>query len=258
MARFPSPPLALLTLLGLLTFFAPRVEAQSREASPPRFFDPVVQTVEGWTVHIDPALLGQEQSADDRFALEMLENHLQRIRILVEGDALVALQQVPIWIEQLHPQTQRMCYHPSAGWLRRNDYDPRLARSVHVPRAESLISRQSLLQQPAVVLHELAHGYHDRLPEAINKQIEAAFEAAKASGRYDQAMNHWGDTVRPYAMTNAREYFAESTEAFFYRNDFYPFVRGELREHDPVMFELLKKIWAPKDGPASKLVRRGP
>lgn len=41
------------------------------------------------------------------------------------------------------------------------------------------------------------------------------------------------------------EYFAEGTEAYFYRNDFYPFVRAELKEHDPVLHDLLEEIWGP-------------
>jgi dipeptidyl-peptidase-4 len=44
-------------------------------------------------------------------------------------------------------------------------------------------------------------------------------------------------------MTDAKEYFAEGTEAFFYRNDFYPFVRAELKEHDPRLHEVLSEIW---------------
>ena len=39
------------------------------------------------------------------------------------------------------------------------------------------------------------------------------------------------------------EYFAEGTEAYFDRNDFYPFVRAELKEHDPVLHDLLEEIW---------------
>ena len=39
------------------------------------------------------------------------------------------------------------------------------------------------------------------------------------------------------------EYFAESTEAYFSRNDFFPFTREELKKHDPAMFELLAKLW---------------
>jgi hypothetical protein len=36
------------------------------------------------------------------------------------------------------------------------------------------------------------------------------------------------------------------TEAFFGTNDFYPFVRAELREHDPEMFEVLREVWEMK------------
>ena len=39
--------------------------------------------------------------------------------------------------------------------------------------------------------------------------------------------------------------FAEGTEAFLYRNDFFPFVRAELARHDPKLHELLAKIWGP-------------
>ena len=36
---------------------------------------------------------------------------------------------------------------------------------------------------------------------------------------------------------------AEGTEAYFYRNDFYPFVRAELKEHDPTLHDLLVEVW---------------
>ncbi|MFM7555866.1 MAG: hypothetical protein ACKPAH_11315 [Verrucomicrobiota bacterium] len=39
------------------------------------------------------------------------------------------------------------------------------------------------------------------------------------------------------------EYFAESTEAFFSRNDFFPFNRSELQQHDPAMDALLVRLW---------------
>jgi hypothetical protein len=49
--------------------------------------------------------------------------------------------------------------------------------------------------------------------------------------------------VKHYGLSNAKEYFAESTEAYFGVNDFYPFVRAELREHDPRMFKLMVRVW---------------
>jgi Mlc titration factor MtfA (ptsG expression regulator) len=47
----------------------------------------------------------------------------------------------------------------------------------------------------------------------------------------------------PSASFSPQEYFAESTEAFFSRNDFFPFTRAELKQHDPAIFQLLEKIW---------------
>jgi len=46
-------------------------------------------------------------------------------------------------------------------------------------------------------------------------------------------------------LNNHKEYFAEGTEAYFYRNDFFPFVRAELALHDPSLHELLETIWGP-------------
>ena len=44
-------------------------------------------------------------------------------------------------------------------------------------------------------------------------------------------------------MANPMEYFAEASEAFFTRNDFFPFTREELKKHDPEMFAVVAKLW---------------
>ena len=62
-------------------------------------------------------------------------------------------------------------------------------------------------------------------------------------------MERWFGSGRPntferhYGMTNPMEYWAESTEAFFSRNDFYPFNREELHRHDPEMETVLAHLW---------------
>ena len=52
--------------------------------------------------------------------------------------------------------------------------------------------------------------------------------------------------VKAYAMRDPKEYFAECTEAFFSRNDFYPFNRTELQQHDPDVDALLVRLWGRK------------
>jgi Anthrax toxin lethal factor, N- and C-terminal domain len=101
-------------------------------------------------------------------------------------------------------------------------------------------------RMPFFAFHELAHAYHDQVLGFDHAQVRAAYEAAKKSGRYDKVKRWTGEKIteeRAYAMSNAKEYFAESSEAYFGRNDFYPFTRAELKEHDPQMYDLLGRLW---------------
>ena len=95
------------------------------------------------------------------------------------------------------------------------------------------------------MLHELAHAYHDQVLGFGDERVKKAFRAARAARTYEDVLAHTGRRVRHYAMTNHKEYFAEATEAYLYRNDFYPFVRAELQQVDPGCHALLEQIWGP-------------
>lgn len=245
MSRLPSVALSFL----LLAIFPVQAEpgkkkkASDAESIPAVRFDPVVRKMEGWTVHVDPALLEGEHAEEGAKALRMLGDHLNRITLLMDAERLEQLRGLEIWIEHHHPTLGAMQYHPSRDWLVGNGHDPRLEKKVHIPRADALISRGQLLKHPAVVLHELAHAYHDQVLDFGHKGIKQAWDEAMEAGKYDKVLLFNGRFVKHYATTNHKEYFAESTEAYFYRNDFYPFVRAELKEHDPTMHALLETIW---------------
>ena len=67
----------------------------------------------------------------------------------------------------------------------------------------------------------------------------------RREGIYERVMLYTGRTVRHYGLSNHKEYFAESTEAYLGVNDFYPFVRAELEKHDQRMFKVMEKVWGP-------------
>jgi dipeptidyl-peptidase-4 len=217
--------------------------AERVKAPPALTFDPVLREIEGWKVHVEPALIDGEHREEGAKALTMLANHLQRIKILVPTEPLVKLQTIEIWIEHDHPKLKAMQYHPSKGWLVANGHDPRLAHKVHITQARELLSREQMLKHPAVVLHELAHGYHDQFLGFDHPEILAAYHKARESGSYTNVLLYTGKKVKHYGLTDHKEYFAEGTEAYLYRNDFYPFVRAELKEHDPTLHEVLAKVW---------------
>ncbi len=227
-------------LIPLVPVLVGTLQSQEIDANKGIRFHPEKQSIEGWTIHVEPAL---NENAQGKKALRMLADHLHRISILLPQEPLKQMRNLEIWIESNHPSLKSMQYHPSRDWLVRHRHDPRLAKKVHIPVAEQLLSRQQLLKHPAVVLHELAHAYHDQILGFDQTAILEAFRKAKAAGTYEDVLLYTGKRVRHYGLTNEKEYFAEGTEAYFYRNDFYPFVRAELALHDPELHAVLKSIW---------------
>jgi dipeptidyl-peptidase-4 len=207
------------------------------------WIETVTKDIEGWTVHVDKQLLDGAHQEEGTKAVAMLRNHLQRIAILVPAEPLANLRKVEIWIEHQHPELGSMQYHPGGRWLRDRGYQPKLLKKVHIPRAAALLSRGQLLKHPAVILHELAHGYHDQILGFDDPGIMKVYQKAMAAGIYDKVLLYNGRQVRHYATTNHKEYFAEATEAYFYRNDFYPFVHAELKQHDPAGFAEMERVW---------------
>lgn len=231
-----------LLLAAFVVCVAAHLPAEERKAATPRF-DPVIQDIEGWKVHVEPSLIDGEHAEVGKQALKMLANHLQRVAILVPDEQRAKLQTVEIWLEHAHPKLHAMQYHPSEDWLTGHGYDRRLAKKVHLPQAKALFSRQQMLKHPAVVLHELAHGFHDQTLGFGDQRVIEAYQQAMDDGIYDSVLLYDGRMVAHYGKTNHKEYFAEATEAYFYRNDFFPFVRSELARHDPRMHDLLVEIW---------------
>jgi hypothetical protein len=74
-------------------------------------------------------------------------------------------------------------------------------------------------------------------------RIIAAYDQMKEEGIYERVLLYTGRQTKHYALSNHKEYFAESTEAYFGVNDFYPFVRAELEQHDPRMYALMVELW---------------
>jgi hypothetical protein len=196
--------------------------------------------LEGWTLRINQELLKKDGDLANR-TLRLLEFQLYQITRVVPAPALAKLKEIPIWIELAHPRHPCMCYHPSPEWLREHDMNPEKAGGVEIANADTFLKWTK--DQPWMVLHEMAHGYHHRVLGYDNPEIKAAYEKAVASKQYESVRHINGGMVRHYALNNDQEYFAESTEAYFGMNDFYPFVRAELKQHDPGMFELLGKVW---------------
>jgi len=199
--------------------------------------------LEGWTIRVDDRLLQGPQSALGARALRFLEGKLSDVTAVVSEEKLKKLQSVTIVLDLSHGNLGAMQYHPSADWLTENGYSADLEKCVHIPVAAELPSRRCINEQPWVVLHELAHAYHDQVLGFDEPRIIEAYLRFKASGRGEKSLLYDGTRVRHYALTDEKEFFAEMTEAYFGTNDFFPFNRAELQESEPEIYRLLVDIW---------------
>lgn len=234
--RYPILFAIIFTVTAALADDQP-VESQPASRSP--------RQLEGWTLRVDDRLLGEApEAALGARALKFLEAKLVEIKAVVPPGKLALLQKVTIVVDLHCGKLKSMQYHPGAGWLKENGYPEDLVQCVHIPRAADVVTKRNINEQPWVILHELAHAFHDQQLGFDHPEIKAAQEAYKASGHGDATLLYNGKKVKHYALTNPMEFFAEMTEAYFGSNDFYPFNRAELMDAEPEIFRLLEEIWS--------------
>jgi len=205
-------------------------------------------SIEGWTVLVDERLFAADKAATEK-ALELLRVQLQEIVRVVPPPAVEKLREVTLWFSPEYPGVKPKAeYHPGAGWLRDHGRNPAMVKGIEFTDVRNFEAETR--RMPNFTLHELAHAYHDRVLAGGfgNAEIKAAYERTKAGKTYEKVERWFGNGrsntfERAYAMTDPMEYFAETTEAFFSRNDFFPFDRAELKLHDPEMEQLLARLW---------------
>jgi hypothetical protein len=240
-------------MVELLTRPKDRPEPPQEKPEPAKRGDPPTsrtdKVIEGWTVRVDDRLLKEPDDQLGARALRFLDAKLSDIRAVVPADKVKKLQAVTIVLDLTHGKLGPMQYHPSAGWLRANGYAADLARCVHLPRAADVATVRNIREQPWVILHELAHAYHDQVLGFDEPRIKEAYEKYKKSGRGEKTLLYDGRRVRHYALTDHKEFFAEMTESYFGVNDFFPFNRAELKEAEPEIYELMRHVW---ETPADK------
>jgi hypothetical protein len=206
-------------------------------------------SIEGWCVLVNERLLAEDKAATEK-TLQLLRLQLQEIVRVVPPRSVARLREVTLWFSPPYPGSRPGAeYHPGAEWLRENGRDPAMVKCVEFTNVRNF--EAETIRMPNFTLHELAHAFHDRvLPDGFqNAEIKSAYDRAQKNGAYEKVERWFGNgrantTERAYAMTDPMEYFAELTEAFFSRNDFFPFTHEELKEHDPEMEQLLAKLWA--------------
>lgn len=190
-----------------------------------------------WQVFIDQALDPATEPAQS--ALASIARMLHEVEIGLPAAALMQVRQTPIFLlEHAGPSSM---FHRDPDWLIAHGRTVEMLNGIEVSDASVFIETSKV--QPGAILHELAHAYYIRLSDKQRAEIDMAYRQAMASVGYRQVKRHDGSVTDAYARSNAAEYFAELTEAYFSRNDFYPFTRSELATYDPNGERLIARLW---------------
>jgi len=198
--------------------------------------------VEGWTVELNASLI-ETDPALARLATTTLATSLKAIADQLPPKRVTELRRILIWMDDIAAEAPHTAaYHPTTSkWPLENGFPAAKAGSVDLGKAKSFLN--AIKTQPSIVMHELAHAFHELSLGYDNPRIRAAYEHAVQSGLYQSVRNFRGSYVKAYALTNQGEYFAELTESFYGKNDYFPFVRDELKSYDPVGFEAVRSAW---------------
>ncbi|MEO6033744.1 MAG: hypothetical protein ABIQ35_00655 [Verrucomicrobiota bacterium] len=236
---------AMTVFAGVLFCPTPHLRGE-KNAAEVTAYDPTAsyqsRRIEGWSVLVNTNLLAEPALCER--TLKQLGAQLDQITRAVPAVPLEKLRRISIWVERASEKFPCMCYHESREWLSTHGVNPEKTGTMELANATNFLAWTR--EQPWMVLHELAHAYHQQFLPENQDAILRCYEHAKAAKLYDSVLRSNGRRERHYAMNNEKEYFAEMTEAFFGTNDFYPFVRAELKEHDPEMFRLLGEVWEVK------------
>ncbi len=216
-------------------------EPSQRKTTPSSDEDYEVVDIKGWAFHVHKEYLHGDRDVLDN-ALNNAEIQLGHVETLLPEKAVEKLREIPVWIT---PGRRTAEYHWDRGWLIGHGRNPDMAHCIQITDIEIL--RRTRPTGPWVLLHELAHGYHDReVGREDDRAVVAAYDDAMKEGLYQNVLHSKrgrGTRTEAYAATRAKEYFAENTEAYFGVNDFYPFVKPELREYDPAIHEIIERVY---------------
>lgn len=198
------------------------------------------KTMHGFTVRVSAAAMAHPDTTNP--ALELLEAELAEVIKLTPEHTHGMLRTVVFWIEHNAPEHPCACYHPGRQWLIDNGFNPDKEKGIEIANPKNFVEWTNR-DQPLMVLHELAHAYHDLVLGYDNALVASCFQNATASGKYNEVMHVSGKPRKHYALNNDREYFAELTESYFGKNDFEPFTRDELKAFDPDGYAMIEQLW---------------
>ncbi len=194
-----------------------------------------VKNLAGWTVRVHNALLpGGEHAETGAQAMGRLTDGMLRLKTWIPAGPMAKLLKVKIWLELDSTngpwgRTSGYQYHPGRDWLIDMDFNPEKHKCVEFGNAASLAKR-SPDATATVLLHELAHAFHDQAITFQDPDVLAAYKRCVEGDAYPP---------RDWVKSDHKEFFAGVTTRYFGREE----EREAVGKRDSVLEDFLRKTW---------------
>ncbi len=205
----------------------------------PKIYEPTtnytVKNLAGWKVYVHNSLLpGGEHAETGAEAMRRLTDGMLRLKTWIPEKQLARLLKVKMWLDLNSTQgpwggTSGYQYHPGIDWLIDMDFNPEKHKCVEFGNSSSLAKR-SPDATVSVLLHELAHAYHDQVLTFDDPDVLAAYKRCVEGDMYPE---------RDWVKSNHKEFFAGVTTRYFGKKE----EREAVGQRDPVLEKYLQKTW---------------
>lgn len=204
----------------------------------------VTKKLMGFEVRFNPVFSANRKSEFKELHRE-ISSQLRHIVKSMPRDKVAFLRKIPIWVEWESKPNSGCVYHPGRKAVRNLGMNPAKARCVEVCMAKNFV-RYSQTSQPCMLMHVMANAYLFQVLTVENATVKAAYKQAMDNGKYSSVAHVSDGYKKAYATRSPAHYFAELTESYYGRNDYFPFTKRELKQHDAEGYAMIRKMWTTK------------
>ena len=194
-------------------------------------------TIAGWKVNVEQTLNNESRT---HVVLEFLEQKLREAEKVLPEQYLSKLKAVPIWLSENNGQDVEFYFYERRVY--QGDFDPEKFGGIEIQNINNFL--ELIEYDKSIMIHELAHAYHQMNYEKIDKLIVRAYKNAHQENLYKKPEVRRNRKARGvYAAASPYEYFAELSAIYFAGNYYYPFDHFDLKKHDRKGFDMIEQAW---------------
>lgn len=198
------------------------------------------EKVGGFELYVNPVVSTHGKAGAD--ALGLLRKKVGEAAKVLPGPALERLRTVRLFVEWKSPTSDCLTYHSSATALGAAQANLDKWKGIEVGSLECF-AKEAADPQPMLLVRALSLAYLDQVAGWESPEVTAMWQRARTGGLYATVPYVSGGMRSSMALGSTQEFFAETSEALFGANDYFPFNVEDLARFDRPACDTVERTW---------------